>query len=227
MFGERARFGYICGSTLLGTMMAKPRAPADPDRVIAPGTVAAKGQSGDANALWRYEKQRRRNPQAMPGPHAVALVLDRLKADFNVPKIFRSAEAFGAHAVHLVDIGPFDPAPAKGGFKHVPARFHEDFGACCSALEAEHFELVALDPFADSLLGETALPMRCAFVLGHELHGLSEDVKANSGARFVRIPQWGAVDSLNVAVAASVALYEYARQHGTPVPPARRNAQRR
>lgn len=206
--------------------MAKPRAPADPDRVIAPGTIAAKGQSGDANALWRYEKQRRRNVQAQPGPHTVALVLDRLKADFNVPKIFRSAEAFGAHAVHLVDIGPFDPAPAKGGFKHVPARFHARFDDCRAALDAEDFQLVALDPFADTLIHETALPERCAFVLGHELHGLSEEARASSGARFVRIPQWGAVDSLNVAVAASVALYEYARQQGTPVPPARRNVQR-
>ena len=206
--------------------MAKPRAPADPDRVIAPGTVAAKGQAGDANALWRYEKHRRQNLQAASGPHAVALVLDRLKADFNVPKIFRSAEAFGAHAVHLVEIGPFDPAPAKGGFKHVPACFHERFGECRAALDAEGFQLVALDPFAQDLLHETALPERCAFVLGHELHGLSEEARASSGARFVRIPQWGSVDSLNVAVAASVALYEYARQHGTPVPPARRNAQR-
>ncbi len=206
--------------------MAKPRAPADPDRVIAPGTVAAKGQPGDANALWRYEKHRRQNLQAAAGPHAVALVLDRLKADFNVPKIFRSAEAFGAHAVHLVDIGAFDPAPAKGGFKHVPARFHERFDDCRRSLDAEDFQLVALDPFAEDLLHETALPERCAFVLGHELHGLSEEARASSGARFVRIPQWGSVDSLNVAVAASVALYEYVRQHGTPVPPARRNAQR-
>lgn len=206
--------------------MAKPRAPADPDRVIAPGTVAAKGQPGDANALWRYQKQRRRNIQAVPGPHAVALVLDRLKADFNVPKIFRSAEAFGAHAVHLVDIAPFDPAPAKGGFKHVPARFHERFADCHRALDADGFELVALDPFADELLHETALPERCAFVLGHELHGLSEEARGSSGARFVRIPQWGSVDSLNVAVAASVALYEYARQHGTPVPAPHRHTQR-
>jgi tRNA G18 (ribose-2'-O)-methylase SpoU len=80
--------------------------------------------------LWRYEKQWCRNVQSRPGPHAVTLVLDRLKADFNVPKIFRSAEAFGAHAVHLMDVGPFDPAPAKGGFKHVPDWLHDTFDAC-------------------------------------------------------------------------------------------------
>ncbi len=63
-------------------------------------------------------------------------------------------------------------------------------------------------------------------MLGHELHGLSPEARAIRKAHFVRIPQWGAVDSLNVAVATSVALYEYARQHGTRVPSARPKAQR-
>lgn len=204
--------------------MARPRPPRNADRSIDPDATASRGSGGDGNALWRFERHRRRNLAATPGPHPVALVLDRLKADFNVPKIFRSAEAFGAHAVHLVNVGPFDPAPAKGGFKHVPARFHEDFAACRAALCAEDFALVALDPFADTLLHEIALPRRCAFVLGHELHGLSDEARATSGAQFVRIPQWGAVDSLNVSVAASVALYEYIRQHGGPVPAARPTA---
>jgi tRNA G18 (ribose-2'-O)-methylase SpoU len=198
--------------------MARPRPPRDPDRSIDPDATASRGAGGDGNALWRFERHRRRNLAATPGPHPVALVLDRLKADFNVPKIFRSAEAFGAHAVHLVGVGPFDPAPAKGGFKHVPARFHDDFPTCRAALDKDDFQLVALDPFAETLLHEVELPVRCAFVLGHELHGLSEAARAASGARFVRIPQWGAVDSLNVSVAASVALYEYARQHGIAVP---------
>ncbi len=203
--------------------MPKPRPPRNPDRSIAPGSTASRGSAGDGNALWRYERHRRRNLRATPGPHAVTLVLDRLKADFNVPKIFRSAEAFGAHGIHLVDVGPFDPAPAKGGFKHVPAHTHADFASCREALDADAFQLVALDPFADTLLHETALPQRCAFVLGHELHGLSDAAREASGARFLRIAQWGAVDSLNVSVAASIALYEYARQHGSAAPPPLRN----
>jgi len=42
----------------------------------------------------------------------------------------RSAQAFGAREVHLIDLGPFDPAPAKGAFKAVPPRFFEDFAEC-------------------------------------------------------------------------------------------------
>lgn len=194
----------------------------DPDRVIAPGTVAAKGRSGDANALWRYEKERRRNLLAEPGPHSVALVLDGLRADFNVPKIFRSAETLGAHSIHLVNIGPFDPAPAKGAFRQVPAHFHEDFASCCEALLADDFTLVALDPYAEQLASETTLPQRCAFVLGNEAQGLSDAVRDAvrdaDRVQFMRLPQWGRTESLNVAVAASLALYEYTRQHGSEVP---------
>ena len=73
--------------------------------------------------LLRYQKERQRNCLARPGIHPFVVVLDGLKPGYNIGKIFRSAEAFGAAAIHLVGIGPFDPAPAKGSFRKVPARF--------------------------------------------------------------------------------------------------------
>ncbi len=198
--------------------MVKHRRTADPDRVIAADVLPSKAGSGDANALWRYQKQRRRNLLAKPGPHTVVLVLDGLRADFNVPKIFRSAEAFGAHAVHLIGIGPFDPAPAKGAFRHVPAHFHDDFASCREQLVADDFSLIGLDPAASSSMNDVCLPRRCAFVLGHEARGLSEAVRQERSLRLVSIPQWGPIESLNVAVAASLALYEYVSQHGVALP---------
>lgn len=206
--------------------MAKHRSTTNPDRIIAPGTEPSKGQPGDANALWRYEKQRRQNLLARPGPHPVVLVLDGLRADFNVPKIFRSAEVFGAHGVHLVGIGPFDPAPAKGGFRHVPAHFHDDFEACARNLRAGGFILVGLDPRAEACVGDAPLPERCAFVLGHEAFGLSDAARDDDALVLLRIPQWGRVESLNVSIAASLALYEYTRQHGSLVPAPQARQQR-
>ncbi len=44
-----------------------------------------------SQALLRYEKQRRRNLLAQPGVHDFIVVLDGLKAGFNIPKILRSA----------------------------------------------------------------------------------------------------------------------------------------
>ena len=78
----------------------------------------------------RYEKHRRRNIfEAKPGKLKFIMVLDNLKASFNIGKIFRSADAFGAQEVHLVGNHFFDPSPAMGSFKMVPAFFHETFSA--------------------------------------------------------------------------------------------------
>lgn len=170
-------------------------------------------QAERKNALKRYEKHRRRNLLAKPGHYPFVIVLDHLKAGFNVPKIFRSAEAFGAWEVHLVGIGPFDPAPAKGAFKNVPARFHEDFDSCYRTLLEQGYTLYALEPGCDSELSSSDLPEKSAFIFGHEEHGVSFSREEYPQVRCLAIAQFGKVQSLNVSVAASVVMYEYVRQH--------------
>ena len=61
-------------------------------------------------------------------------------------------------------------------------------------------------------LAASELPDKAAFVLGHEELGLSIDAAAYPALRRLAIPQSGSVQSLNVAVAASIAMYEYQRQ---------------
>jgi len=162
-----------------------------------------------------YNKERQRNLLAQPGAHDFVLVLDQLKAGFNVAKIFRSAEAFGAHAVHLVNIGPFDPGPARGSFRKVPARFHETFADCHASLAAEGYTLFVLDPEGAESLCDLVLSQKSAFVLGHEEFGFSFDRRDFPALQSLTIPQFGSVQSLNVSVAASVVMYEYVRQKGT------------
>jgi len=163
--------------------------------------------------LQRYLKERQRNVLARPGAHDFIIVLDHLKAGYNVAKIFRSAEAFGAREVHLVGIGPFDPAPAKGSFRKIPARFHDDFAACHKELRDRGYTLLVLEPAGDSTLNTASLPPRSAFVFGHEEFGTSFERDAYPELLSLTIPQCGEVQSLNVAVAASIVMYEYVRQH--------------
>lgn len=166
------------------------------------------------NILLRYQKERQKNILAKPGAHSFVLVLDHLKPGFNVPKIFRSAEAFGATGVHLVGIGPFDPAPAKGSFRKVPAFFHDDFAACYQQLNDEGYSLYRLAPDAEENLCNCKLPEKSAFILGHEEFGCSFNPAEYPAIRSLSIPQYGSVQSLNVSVASSVVMYEYVRQHG-------------
>ncbi|WP_457675688.1 TrmH family RNA methyltransferase [Thiolapillus sp.] len=162
--------------------------------------------------LRAYEKNRRRNLLARPGVHDFIIVLDHLKAGYNVPKIFRSAEAFGAHEVQLIDIGPFDPSPAKGAFRQVPARFFDDFRQSHENLRDRDYQLYALSPEGSLALQDVALPDRSAFVFGHEEVGLSFDPGDYPDIRLLHIPQFGRVESLNVSIAASIVMYEYTRQ---------------
>jgi len=162
--------------------------------------------------LLRYNKERRRNLLARPGAHQFVLVLDQLKPGFNVGKIFRSAEAFGAGAVHLVNIGPFDPSPAKGSFRKVPAVFHESFTDCHTDLTGQGYSFFLLDPEEASSLCATKLPLKSAFVLGHEEFGCSFEPQDYPDMQRLSIPQFGSVQSLNVSIAASVVMYEYVRQ---------------
>ncbi len=163
-------------------------------------------------ALKRYEKHRRRNLLAEPGAHPFIIVLDHLKAGFNVPKIFRTAEAFGAHEIHLIDIGPFDPAPAKGALKCVPARWHDDFDSCYRELCERGYTLFTLEPDAEESLAGAELPEKSAFIMGHEEMGISFDRADYPDIRALSIPQFGRTQSLNVSVAASIVMYEYVRR---------------
>jgi tRNA G18 (ribose-2'-O)-methylase SpoU len=165
-------------------------------------------------AMLRYRKHLRINRLAEPGVHEIVLVLYNLKAGFNVAKIFRSAEALGAHEIQLVDIGPFDPAPAKGGFKKVPARSFDDFSDCYRNLNKRGYRVFTLEPETScGNLAETPLPRRSAFVIGHEEFGISFNRADFPGIECLNIPHFGSTQSLNVSVAASIVLYEYVRQH--------------
>ena len=167
------------------------------------------------NALLRYQKEKWRNQAAKPGTHDFILVLDQLKAGFNIPKIFRSAEAFGAREVHLINVTPFDPAPAKGAFRKVPAHFHESFPACHDQLREQGYSLFTLEAGCGTKLYQASLPAKSAFILGNEGLGISFDPSNYPEIHCLSIPQFGNMESLNVSIAASIVMYEYVRQHQT------------
>ncbi len=163
-------------------------------------------------ALLRYEKQRRRNLLAKPGVHDFIIVMDSLKAGFNIPKILRSAEIFGACEVHLVNIGPFDPAASKGAFKNVPARFFDSFDQCYADLAARGYSLFALEADRGKKLQDASFPGKSAFIFGHEEFGLSFNPDDYPDIKGLSIPQFGQIESLNVSIAASIVMYEYIRR---------------
>lgn len=166
----------------------------------------------------RFKQAKRRNLiSAEPGLHKCILVLDGLKTDFNIGKIFRSADAFGVHEIHLIGVRFFDPDPAKGSVRWVPFHIHDDFSSCYQVLSQQGYSVIVLEPGCPDLLGECAFAKKTAFVMGHEEFGISFDRREFPNVEGLSIPQWGHVQSLNVSVAASIVMYEYVRQHGRPL----------
>lgn len=165
-------------------------------------------------ARQRFRRQKNKNHLAQPGIHDCIIVLDHLKPSYNIGKIFRSAEAFGAREIHLVGIDFFDPAPGMGAFKWVPAVFHSSFFSCYIHLINNGYTLFILEPGKGDAVTQTVLPLKSAFVFGHEEFGISFEPDLFPRITPLTIPQFGNSQSLNVSVAASIILYEYTRQHG-------------
>jgi len=162
----------------------------------------------------KYEHQMILSRHQGPGPFPFVLVLDHLKASYNVAKIVRSANAFGVREIHLVAVEMFDPSPAKGTLRQTRTRSFASFAESYAVLEAEGYTVFVMEAGGEHLLGRDELPEKSAFVVGHEEYGMSFDRSKFPGVRSLRISQFGQVESLNVSIAASLACFEYVRQRG-------------
>jgi tRNA G18 (ribose-2'-O)-methylase SpoU len=163
-------------------------------------------------------------PLALARQARTAVVLEAVANPDNVGGVFRNAAAFGVDAVFLCP-STSDPLYRKairtsmGATLRVPFARIDDWPGGLSRLREAEFRLVALTPRADAPpLDEYvagAVPARLALLVGNEGIGLSEEVVARADDR-IRIPIHADVDSLNVAVAAGIALARLTRL--TPAP---------
>ena len=145
-------------------------------------------------------------------PAVPTVVLDRLQDAGNVGSILRSASAFGFVQVLALKgtAALWLPKVLRAGMgAHFALQLVE--GLDEDALAALQLPLVATSSHASSEVSRVPLPSPCAWVLGHEGRGVSDALLARCTLQ-LRIPQPGGEESLNVAAAAAVCLYESARQ---------------
>ncbi len=145
-----------------------------------------------------------------------SVVLDRVQDAGNVGSILRSAAAFGVTQVLAMKgtAALWSPKVLRAGMgAHFALHLVE--GLDEAALDLLGRPLVATSSHAGSLLPQALLPTGCAWVLGHEGQGVSPALLQRCALQ-VRIPQPGGEESLNVAAAAAVCLYETARRMLAP-----------
>jgi TrmH family RNA methyltransferase len=138
------------------------------------------------------------------------LILDALQDPGNVGTIIRTAAAFGVSATICLP-GTVDLWNAKVVRSAVGAQFHHScltstWDELDSFRADQPFDVWAADASGESVDGLRS-PPRLALVVGNEGAGLSESSRARA-ERLVALPLSAMVESLNVAVAAGILLYE-------------------
>jgi len=145
-------------------------------------------------------------------PNAPTVVLDRLQDAGNVGAIIRSAAAFGFSQVVALKgtAALWSPKVLRAGMgAHFGLNLVE--GVDEAALAELKVPLLATSSHAAQAIHQVKLPWPSAWVLGHEGQGVSAALLQRC-EQALRIPQPGGEESLNVAAAAAVCLYESARQ---------------
>jgi TrmH family RNA methyltransferase len=147
-----------------------------------------------------------------PRANVATVVLDRLQDPGNVGTILRSAAALGVRQVLTMrgSAGLWSPKVLRAGMgAHFALHLVE--GVIVSELDALGVPLIATSSHAAQALHELTLPAPCAWVFGHEGQGVAEPLMQRCRLT-VRIPQPGGEESLNVAAATAICLYESTRQ---------------
>ncbi len=148
------------------------------------------------------------------GPRLLA-ILDEVRDPGNAGTIIRAADAAGADGVILTgrSVDAYNPKVVRsttGSIFHLPVAQHGTLEDAVEAVRAAGLRVLAADVKGEDLPDlRDELVHPTAWLFGNEAHGLADDVLGFAD-RVVKVPIYGRAESMNLATAASVCLYESA-----------------
>jgi len=179
---------------------------------LAPNS-AHQGVVGDLKAPREYDIEELVRDAPSPG---LFVVLDGIEDPHNFGAIVRTVDAAGAHGVirqtrHAAPLGSAAAKASAGAVAHVRIADVVNIARAIEELKALNMWTVGLAGDASVRYDQIDLTVPVALILGAEGTGLRRLVKDRCDF-LVKIPMFGHVNSLNVSVAAGVALFEVVRQ---------------
>jgi len=144
------------------------------------------------------------------------IIADNLRTPENMGSVLRLAANVGAEKVLFINNGVEQPRGWK--IKKTASGADEKTAWQFIALDQlkdaipDGYQLIAIETAESALnLFETKLPEQCAFIVGHEVHGIGEEL-LQMADETVYIPVPGVISSLNVTHALGIVLFEWYRQ---------------
>jgi len=153
------------------------------------------------------------------GRDALVLVLDQVQDPHNLGACLRSAAAAGVQAVlvprdRAASLTPAARKAAAGAAERVPLIEVANLARALEQLQRLGVWCVGLAGEAETTIHQTNLTGPLALVMGGEHQGLRQLTRKRCDS-LARIPMPGGFESLNVSVAAGIALFEAVRQRGS------------
>ncbi len=149
----------------------------------------------------------------MENARHICLLAHNVRSLWNVGSFFRTCDALGVEKLYLTGYTGIPPRKeitkvAIGAEEFVPWEHREDPIAIVQELEAKGWQIVALEllPQAKELTSFRPAEHVC-LIVGHELSGVPGEILGLCDA-VIKIPMLGKKESLNVAVAAGIALHQ-------------------
>lgn len=143
----------------------------------------------------------------------IYIIVDNIRSLFNVGSIFRTSDGVMAEKIYLCGMTGIPPRreiekTSLGASEVVPWEYREKAVDVVKELKEKGVEIVALeltDP--GHHYAETDFSFPLALVIGHEIDGVTDDVMKYVD-KAISIPMLGRANSLNVATAFGIAVYQ-------------------
>jgi tRNA (guanosine-2'-O-)-methyltransferase len=153
----------------------------------------------------------------------LVLVLDRISDPHNSSAVLRSADAFGLQTVHVI-VGEHgfkaSRGVSKGTQRWLDIIRYQSAEACARRLQQDGYSIYIAAMGSDTQLDDLRATRRLALVFGNEHRGVSQEMRTLADGTF-SIPMRGFVESLNVSVAAAIAMQTLIREGRPGLPSAR------
>jgi tRNA G18 (ribose-2'-O)-methylase SpoU len=141
------------------------------------------------------------------------IAIENWQHDLNIGTIVRTANAFNVETVHIIGKHHWNRRGAMVTDRYINIMHHETVAGFTEYMKVDKRQIIAVDIITGAIaLSKTKLPARAVLVFGSEGPGLSDEMQ-QAAKKTIMIEQFGSTRSVNVSVAAGIAMYVWMQQN--------------